>query len=205
MTQTLNTSAHLPETVCDTTSIRYFTICGRFDLLPKVFGGKVFVPRQVFDPTEDAGGVWGLQSEIVKTEAHFSRNLTTPENMTYWSRFHALHPRKDIVVLDMNEDELALYAEFTSDPFRRQANLVRGLGPGESAVMAIAEKRDWNAAIDDGVAREVFSRRAPALTVFSTRDLVRACAWHDLISTDDAINLYKCMKDLNYRGPDSLY
>ena len=199
------TSGHLPETVCDTTSIRYFTICGRFDLLVSIFGGQVLVPRQVFDPTENTVGISSLQSEIVKSEAHYLRYLERPDYMTYWGRFFALHTRQEIVVLDMNEEELALYTELTSDTFRRQENLVHSLGPGESAVMAIAEKREYNVAIDDAVARKIISSRAPALTIYTTRELIRACAFQSLITTDDAIDLYKCMKDLDYRGPDSLY
>lgn len=204
-TRTLITSSSLPETVCDTTSIRYFTICDRFDLLVELFGGKVLVPRQVFDPTEDAGGILSLKSEVVRAEAYYSQHLTSPENVTYWSRFRALHSRLDIHVLDMTQEEMALYSHLTSDSLRHQHNLVQKLGPGESAVMAIAETRDWNAAIDDGAARAVLAARAPALTVYSTGNLLRACVSRGLTSTDEAIDVYLNMKALNYRGPDSLY
>lgn len=189
---------------CDTTCIRYFTICGSFDLLAAVLGGRVRVPRQVFSPDEDPTGIQSLLSELGRTERHFSRALDAESTAT-WSRLRSLRQRADIDIVDLDEKETQAFAELTSHAFARARRLVARLGPGEAAVMAACASRGWTAVLDDGAARVALHEWAPAVKTVTTCDLLRMAVAQALATREDADVLYAAMRDASYRGPESLW
>ncbi|HEV8648120.1 MAG TPA: hypothetical protein VG276_01695, partial [Actinomycetes bacterium] len=79
------------------------------------------------------------------------------------------------------------------------------LGPGEAAVIAIAESRSWTAAMDDALARDVLLRRSPGTGVLTTRGLIRRAVAQDLLDSAEAQLIYDDMLAKGYRGPPRLW
>lgn len=201
----MTTSEPPPDLLCDTTPVRYFSIVGQFDLLVAVAGGTVSLPREVLDPEEPEGGMAGVLSEIGKSERYFAKRSEDPDATSKWSRIRSLRHRQDIVVVDMNDEELDTYAELRSLPFAR-ARRIAPLGPGEAAVIAIAERRSFRVAMDDGPARRVLGERAPHVLIQTTRDLLRmAASEKHIIESSEAAIIYADMKADLLAGPDSLW
>lgn len=191
-----------PDAVCNTTPLRYFAVVGHFDLLVEALGGLLRVPRQVLDPEDDPEGIASLLSEIGQTERYLG---TRSDEIERWSRVRALRQRTDIEVLDLDQDELSLFAEFRSSSFRKQLGLAAVLGPGEAAAMAIAITRGLSAILDDAAARKALMHKSPATDVWTSREVLRSAAGRGLITSDAAATIYLDMRDAGYRGPDSLW
>jgi predicted nucleic acid-binding protein len=194
------------ELLCDTTPIRYFTVVGQIDLLVAVAGGIVLVPREVLDLDEAEEDPADLISEIGKSERYFARRSVDPDAMAKWSRLRSLRVRQDLVVVDMDDEELETYAELRSLAFAK-AEGIAPLGPGEAAVIAIAERRNVRVAMDDGPGRRVLAQRAPLVAIQTTRDLLRMAASGELhlIESPEAMIIYADMKADLLAGPDSLW
>jgi predicted nucleic acid-binding protein len=203
----LNTSANPPEpTVCDTTALRYFAIVGQFDLLARVLGGRVSTPRQVFDDEDDVDTPRALVSELGASERyHRLRSVRGTEATDKWSRLRALRQRNDIEILDLTDDEESTYVELTSADLARSYGLAGPLGPGEAAVIAIADHRRWRAAIDEYAGRSILNDRSPGHSVVTTRDLVRIAATEGFITSPEAEIVYTDMLADGYHGPQTLW
>jgi predicted nucleic acid-binding protein len=197
--------SRLEPVVCNTSPVRYFALVGQFDLLVKLLGGKVRVPRQVLDPDEDPDGIQSLASEIARSERYWARRSLDPEAMQNWDRLRRLRSRNDIDVVDLDDDELLAFAEMTGPSYAKSVGLAGVLGPGEAAVMADSENRGWTAAMDDALAREVLLRRSPGTGVVTTRELVRRAVAEDLVDRAEAQFLYDDMLARGYRGPPGLW
>jgi predicted nucleic acid-binding protein len=203
----LNTSANPPEpTVCDTTTLRYFTIIGQFDLLARALGGRVSTPRQVFDDEDDVDTPGVLVSELGASERYYRRrSVRGIEATDKWSRLRALRQRDDIEILDLTDDEEASYVDLRSAELARSYGLAGPLGPGEAAVIAIADRRRWRAAIDEHAGRSILNDRSPGHPVVTTRDLVRIAATRGFISSPEAEIVYTDMLAEGFRGPQTLW
>jgi predicted nucleic acid-binding protein len=203
----LSTSTNpLEPTVCDTTALRYFTIVEQFDLLACALGGRVSTPRQVFDDEDDVDTPGTLVSELGASERyHRRRSILGTEATDKWSRLRALRQRDDIEILDLTEDEEATYVELRSADLARSYGLAGTLGPGEAAVIAIADHRRWRAAIDEQAGRSILNDRSPGHPVVTTRDLVRIAATEGFISSPEAEIVYTDMLAEGYRGPQTLW
>jgi predicted nucleic acid-binding protein len=205
----LNTSAHQHEPViCNTTPIRYFALVGQFDLLVNIFGGRVLVPRQVLDLEEDPEGAaaTSLLSEIGRSERYWAARSGNPEGMERWNRLRRVRQRSDVEIVDLDDDELIVYAKVTTAEFARSLGLAGPLGEGEAAVIAIAETRGWAAALDESAARRVIDHRSPELQVLTSRDLLRqAVIAHSLLDSPEAQIVYEDMLADGYRGPEHLW
>lgn len=176
---------------------------GQFDLLVEILGGTVTVPRHVFDPDEDPDGVAALLSEIGRTERYFAKRADDVEG---WSRIRALRQREDMLVTDLDEDELGLFAELQSRDFTHELGLA-ALGPGEAAVIAIAVNRGWAAVLDDAAARSALNFKNPGSKVATSRELLRSAAVSDDVNltSEEAEAIYLEMRSRGYRGPDSVW
>jgi len=203
----LNTSANPPEpTVCDTTALRHFAIVGQFDLLVRALGGSVLTPRQVFDDEDEVDTPGVLVSELGASERyHRRRSARGAEATDKWSRLRALRQRNDIEILDLTGDEESTYAELRSADLARRYGLGGPLGPGEAAVIAIADHRRWRAAIDEHAGRSILDDRSPGHLVVTTRDLVRIAATGGFMSSPEAEIVYTDMLAEGYRGPQTLW
>jgi predicted nucleic acid-binding protein len=200
-----------PETlICNTTPVRYFALVGQFDLLVDLLGGEVYVPRQVMDPDEDPDGIESLVSEIAQSERYWAKRSVDPRSggpdaTQNWDRLRKLRSRSDIRVIDLDDHELGAFAELAGPSYARSVGLAGPLGAGEAAVIAIAERRDWTAAMDDGLAREVLLRRTPGTRVVTTRDLVHRAVAQELLNSAEAQLVYLDMVEKGYRGPQGLW
>jgi predicted nucleic acid-binding protein len=197
-------SQHEP-LVCDTTPVRYFALVGQFAILVRVLGGEVCVPRQVMDPDEDPDGIESLVSEIGQSERYWAKRSVDPEAMQNWDRLRKLRARDDIRVVDLEDEELGAFAEMISPRYTKSIGLAGPLGPGEAAVIAIAESRDWTAAMDDALARQVLLRRSPGTSVVTTRELLRRAVAQGVLDSLGAQLIYDDMLAKGYRGPPSLW
>lgn len=187
--------------ICNTTPVRHFAVVGQFDLLARILGGTVKVPRQVLDPDEDPDGVASLLSEIGQTERYLARRAREIER---WSRLRALRQRHDLEVIDLTQDELGVFTEVQSRQFAQELGLA-ALGAGEAAVIAIASERSWAAVLDDAAARKALAHKSPATDVWTSRELLRCAAGQRYITSDAAESIYLEMREAGYRGPDSLW
>jgi predicted nucleic acid-binding protein len=192
-----------PDVICNTTPLRHLALAGQLDLLSVVLGGAIKAPRQVFDPDEQPGGPAFRVSEIGESERHFARLADDGEMADSWGRMLELRARTDIEVVDLDEDELAIYAELQTIEFSKTQGF---LGPGESAVIAVAEHRGWAAVMDDALGRRILSERSPASPIATTRGIVRlAVTEFELIDSSEAQILYDTLRAGGYWGPSSLW
>ena len=186
--------------------MRYFAFVNRADLLAATCGGRIRIPRIVLDPDEDPDSrPAALLSEIGQSERYWAARSREADALENWSRLRALRTRTDIETVDLDDEELHIFAEVSSQRFAREAGLAAPLGAGEAAVIAIAENRGWRAVVDDAAAREALALRAPAVYVTTTRELLRRAALDGLVSSSDAENIYAEMRGKGYRGPDGLW
>ena len=89
-----------------------------------------------------------LLSELARAERYWagSKSQDGPEKS---SRLRALRQRSDIDVIDLEPDELQLFAELQQASYARTLGYALALGPGEAAVVAVAAGRGWDAVMDD--------------------------------------------------------
>lgn len=192
--------------ICNTTPVRYFAIVGCLDLLVEACGGRLTVPRVVFDPDEDPDTrPASLLSEMGQSERYWAVRSYAVEALQTVSHLRSLRSRVDVEAVDLDDEELVIFAHASSRRFAREIGLVAPLGRGEAAVIAIAESRGWTAVIDDRAGREGLALRAPEVPVMTTRELLRAAALEGLISSSEAEEIYAQMRARGYRGPDNLW
>jgi predicted nucleic acid-binding protein len=191
--------------ICNTSPVRYFALVGQFDLLVRLLDGQARVPRQVLDPEEDPDGIESLISEVARSERYWAKRSTDPESMENWSRLRALRSRTDITVVDLEGEELPVFAELVGPSYPRTVGLVGALGPGEAAVIAVSENRGWTAALDDALARDVIAHRSPGVSVTTTRGLLRRGVAQQLLDSAEAQLIYDDMLGTGYRGPSGLW
>lgn len=160
-----------------------------------MLGGAVRVPRQVLDFEDPPDGPADLLSEIGKSERFFLHRSTDDDAKGSWSRLAELRSRSEIDILDLDGEELHIYAEL------RAARL----GAGEAAVMAIAERRGWSAVMDDGEARRVLSTRSPKTRIVTSRELLVRAVVQGMVDSGSAQLIYDDMLDKRYRGPATLF
>jgi predicted nucleic acid-binding protein len=195
-----------PDTICNTTPLRHLALARRVDLLSTVLGGSIRTPRQVFDDEEDPEGPAYQVSELGQSQRYFADRADDGEMAERWGRLLELRARSDIEVIDLNDDELEAYAEVQTGEFAKGAGLAAALGPGEAAVIAIAENRGWAAVLDDAAGRTVLADRAPACEVATTRHVIRlAVTEYELLDSSEAQILYDSLRADGYRGPTSLW
>lgn len=190
--------------ICDTTPVRYFALAGQFDLLARILGGMVKVPRQVLNPDEDPNGIAALLSEIGRSERYWLKRSRDPQSMDYYSRLRAIRDRSAIEVIDLTPDEELAFAQMTLPSYLKPFGKIGPLGSGEAAVIAIAEARAWSAVMDEATGREVLGHRSPGTPVHTTRDLLRRAVSVALVGSVEADLIYRDMRGAGYRGPQDL-
>jgi hypothetical protein len=203
--RSLNTYKLHDPVACNATPIRHFALSGHFDLLVGLVGGVVLTPRTVFDPSEDPDGPERLLSEIGQSERHWAYRSSSPDRTEKWSRLRALRERDDIQVIDLEDAELPTFAEVQTPAYARSIGFALPLGPGEAAVVAVAEGRGWAAVIDDAAGRAAFADKVPIGTVLTSRELLRAGVADGVLTSPEAELIYADLREGRYRGPDSLW
>lgn len=168
----------------------------------------MLLPRQVLDLDEDPDGPTptSLLSEIGRSERYWSARSGDQEGMESWNRLRAVRARSDIEIVDLDEAEVVLFAVVSSGDFARSLGLAAPLGAGEAAVIAIAETREWDAALDDLAATKALSHRNPGIRAWTSRDLLRqAVLALSLLDSAEAQIVYEDMLAEGYKGPATLW
>ena len=153
------------EHILDTVVLLYFLLAEREDLLGDLVTWPFRVPYAVFDPDDWTGATKpkrrpDLVSEIRQAEEYFeyAAHETGDTGATFKiNKVERLYAEGLIVVEAMKPDERRLADELQGSRALR-LGLRASLGPGESACIAIAYKRQWTLVTDDNDALKVLSR-----------------------------------------------
>ncbi len=204
-------TSRLPDqsTVFDTVVINYFLAAGEIGLLADLFDGSLMVPRAVYDPDEeDTGREEGL-SEL-RRGLHLHRRRCEDDGappelrarseraLPEFERLPELASRGVLQVVDLNDDELTVYAQLRDAAHVRRYGLLLGLGPGEAAVLAICSKRRWRPATDDNDAVRVTEQLLPGVKPLRIRALLRLAVDRGAIGLDGARAIHETMRNLGF-------
>jgi predicted nucleic acid-binding protein len=199
-------SAPPRECIVDTTALRHFTMIGQAALLVQILGGTIHVPREVFDSEEELTSPEALLSEIGRTIRYVSGpRYIDPDRAAHLTRLTALRTDRAIGIMDLSDEELALAARLSGRTMQRRLGLAGRLGAGEAAVMAIAMTRGWDAAIDDGAARDVLHQLSPGTQIATSQVLLRQAVARGLVDSAEAQIIYNDLLSGGFRGPNDLW
>jgi hypothetical protein len=162
----------------------------------------ILVPRQVWDPDENPSLPDQLLSELGMTIRYFSRRSGESDAQDSWTKLINLRLRKDISIVDLDDSELLVARSLGRLRRKGEPNRAPALGPGESAVIAVAEARHWAAGLDEGPARAVLANRSPGVNVRAIRDVLRWAVGADLLDSATAQNINHEMRSKGYKGPE---
>ena len=197
------------QVVFDTVVINYFLAAGEIQLLAGLFGGSLLVPRAVFDPDEDDAGREEGMSEL-RRGLHLHRRRCedaggplelrsrSERALPEFERLPDLVRRGGLQVVDLSDEELAVYARLRDGASMRRYGVLLGLGPGEAAVLAICSERGWLPATDDNDAIRVAERLIPGVKPLRIRELLRLAVDRGLIEMDRALAIHQTMRDLGF-------
>ena len=204
-------TSRLPDqsTVFDTVVINYFLAAGEIQLLADLFDGSLMMPRAVFDPDEeDAGREEGL-SEL-RRGLHLHRRRCEDDGappelrarsqraLPEFERLPEVTSRGVLQVVDLNDDELTVYAQLRDAAHVRRYRVLLGLGPGEAAVLAICSKRGWRPVLTDNDAVRVAEQLLPGVKPLRIRALLRLAVDRGTISLDGARAIHETMRNLGF-------
>ena len=169
--------------VADTVVLNYFVAVGEFELLRRLLGGRVHVPRAVFDPDEPDDIAEDAASELRRglrlhrrraTDRGIGKELRerSAQALPHFERLAEHASRGEIVALELTLDEMRVYANLRDRQFVAQHGRIVGLGHGEAAALAIALKRDAGFATDDQDAIAVALGLRPTMGVHRIRGLL---------------------------------
>lgn len=211
------TASPLPNqpVVFETVIINYFLAAGEIQLLAVLFGGSLMVPRAVFDPDEDDAGREEAMSEL-RRGLHLHRRRcedagAPPEQRARSERalpeFEGL---PDLVqqgalrVVDLPDEELAVYAQLRDAANVRRYGVLVGLGPGEAAVLAICSKRGWLPSTDDNDSVRVAEQLLPGVKPLRIRALLQLAVDGGLVELGRARAIHETMRNLGFWDAERL-
>ncbi len=195
--------------VFDTVVVNYFLGAAQIELLGRICGRPLLVPRAVFDPDEDDAGREEAMSEL-RRGLHLHRRRCEDEGapaelrarsaraLPEFERLPGLVGAGLLEVVDLDAEELAAYAELRSAALVRQFGLVLGLGPGEAAVLAVCARRGWRPATDDSDAIRVAGHLLPGVKPIRIRALLRQAVDHRLVELQQARAIHDEMRKLGF-------
>jgi len=200
-----------PEVICDTVVVNYFLAVGRFDLLRDVLGGTVFVPRAVFDADEPADTPELLLSELRRGLRHHERRAVdqrisaglrgrSQRALPHFQTLDALADSGHLRSLDLTDEELVTYARLRESEFVRRFGVTAGLGRGEAAALALAERRGSEIATDDDDAIKVGSKLIHGFRHIQIPQLLRRSAKARLVPIATARQIYREMLEMGFWG-----
>lgn len=142
----------------------YFLLTGQEELLLELLGEPVAVPLTVYDPSEvDLDAAALMRSELLSEMRQVVRHYEVAEqtsgiagnDLRRVRQIDDLHRRGRIRAFDLSDPELRLAAHLQTTRGVAEFGLKAALGPGEASCVAIAWKRGWQIATDDGAALRV--------------------------------------------------
>ncbi|MGH9360838.1 MAG: hypothetical protein ACRD2T_02910 [Thermoanaerobaculia bacterium] len=190
--------------IADTVVVNYFLAVGALDLLRKLIGGAVRVPRAVFDPDEGDDIAEEATSELRRgLRLHRRRSqdkrITTElqqrsaRALPHFESLPKLVARGELVVVDLSETELETFVQLRDKGFVARFSLIAGLGRGEAAALALALGGRYDLATDDEDAIRVLKALRPGLVVMRIRALLRLAVDRGLLGRDAARTIHREM------------
>ncbi len=195
--------------VFDTVVINYFLAAGVIELLARLCGGSIAIPRSVFDPDEDDAGREEAMSEL-RRGLHLHRRRCEDEGAPpeLRARSERALPEFELLpelvasgvlrVVDLQDAEIAPYAQLRDAAAVRRFGLVVGLGPGEAGVLAICATRGWRPATDDADAIRVAEQMLPGVKPLRIRALLRLAVERGIVDPSRARVIHKTMLQLGF-------
>lgn len=202
-------SSGSPEAVVDTVVLRYFLLVDEIDLLLKLVGSPLAVPRIVYDPDEADETPEDARSEITRSISYQQRaagdpargesaRLDAEANAARLAEVVPLHAGATIVVLDLEDHELDLVGRLTSPTTCKEFGLRFALDPGESACLAIAVHRDLVLVADDADALRALEHQRPGHPYERIRRLLIRAADSKLCTRKRANDIHAEMRRLGF-------
>lgn len=202
-------SSESPDAVVDTVVLRYFLLVDEIDLLLKLVGSPVAVPRIVYDPDESEETPEDARSEITRSISYQRRagddrargdrsRLDAAANAARLAEVAQLHARGAIVVLDLQDHELDLVGRLTSPTSCKEFGLRFPLDPGESACLAIAVHSGLVLVADDADALRALEHHRPGHPYERIRRLLIRAADSKLCSRKRANEIHAEMRRLGF-------
>lgn len=193
--------------VTDTVVVNYFLAVGQIRLLTQLCGGRIYVPRSVFDPDEPDDAPEEVLSEL-RRGLHLHRRRTSEasaEPGATRSRLALPHFEKlpqlvrgPIRVVDLTNAELLEFSRLRDPQTATEYGLLGPLGAGEAAALAIAGERNWAIATDDQDAIRVAKQLMPTGKPLRIRSLLRKAAEMGLVPLDGAKGIHRAMKNAGF-------
>lgn len=194
--------------VFDTVVINYFLATGEIELLTRLCGEPLLLPRSVFDPDEGDEVREEVMSEL-RRGLHLHRRRCEDEGapveqrsrselaLPEFERLPELASSGVLQVVDLTDEELTLYARLRDAAAVKSFGMFVGLGPGEAAVLAICATREWRPATDDNDAVRVAEKLLIAKPL-RIRALLRSAVDGGLISMARARTIHESMRALGF-------
>jgi predicted nucleic acid-binding protein len=200
----LSASPAEPQVIVDTVVVNYFLVVGRFEVLRRVLGGAVQVPRAVFDPDEDAAMRDEALSELRRGLRFHQRRSTdleaapelrdrSKQALQYFRQLPGFAQRRHLVTVTLSAEEMRMYARLRSADYVKRFRLVAGLGAGEAAAVAIAASRSWRLATDDQDGIRVAQTLVPGFEPLRIRGLLKRGIDSGLLSASEAHAIHVAM------------
>lgn len=198
-------SSRRDDAVVDTVVLHYFLLVGRADLLLRLLGTPVYVPRVVFDPDESDATPPGAMSELTRGidyqyRRKRDRTLSEPERQEAAERSrnlevaHQLAAHGELATVDMTDGERSMFARLTARENVGEFGLRFPLGSGEAACLAIALERDWTFVTDDTDALGVMNRLDPGHAYERVRRLLCRAGEERLVGRSEANAIHQGMR-----------
>ena len=198
-------ASQFEQVVIDTVVVNYFLALGRFSLLAAVVGGRVLVPRAVYDPEDadraDAAVVSELERGLRRHRQRAVDPELAPKQREYSSdalpHFERLRHHVDeglMLPLTLEPAELVRYGMFRDALWARQHDLLAELGSGEAAALAIAENRGLSLATDDQDCIRLAQARRPDSVILRIRSLLHLAVDAGLVSVEEARSMHLSMR-----------
>jgi hypothetical protein len=195
--------------VFDTVVINYFLAAGEIRLLAGLFGGALSIPRVVFDPDEADDGREEAMSELRRGLHLHRRRSQEPDSapdvrarsievLPEYEKLPELATSGLLMVVDLSETELGLYARLRDNAHVRQYGRVAGLGPGEAAILSLCHSRAWCPATDDTDAIAVARVLLPGVTPLRIRSLLMLAVDQGAVDAARATAIHERMKSLGF-------
>lgn len=196
-------------TIADTVVVNYFLALGRFSLLADLLGGSVRVPRSVYDPEDAAAAREEGLSELERgLRLHRRRacqhgldprlRQRSAAALRHFERLPGLVTAGRLVPVDMELDELAVYAQLRDPACVQRYRLLTGLGRGEAAALAIAEGRGLRLATDDQDCIRVGGARSAGFRPLRIRGLLQGAVERGLVGLPEARSIHRSMVEAGF-------
>lgn len=198
-------SSEEPRCVVDTVVLRYFLVVDEMPLLVDLLGTPLGVPRIVFDPEEEPETPDDARSEITRSVSYQLKVSRDPARDPMSRADAVLHAQRlgeiggehragRVVVLDLDDEERALFARLTSPRTCKDFGLRFPLDPGEAACLAFAVNRGLVLATDDADALRALEHHRPGHPYERIRRLLARAADSGLCTRERANEIHAAMQ-----------